>query len=230
MKTQNAKCWAVVPAAGIGKRMESDIPKQYLLIDNKPVLFHTLQRLFDTQLFEGIVLVLSAHDTQGERIAKQFPNTRLALGGELRFDSVYSGLQALNTFAHSDDFIFVHDAARPCVTSEDIIKLYRAIQHDPVGGILGYPVRDTLKQVRQHHIERTVDRALLWHALTPQAFRYNKLLQAMQICMPHKHTITDDASCMEQVGLHPQMIQGRSDNIKITYPQDLKFMEEPVCE
>lgn len=224
------KCWAIVPAAGVSSRMGNEIPKQYLRIDGKAVLHHVLEKLLATDLFEGIVLVLSSNDSQGERIAQHFPKIQFALGGVLRFDSVYSGLQVLNKKAFEDDFVFVHDAARPCVTSEDIQKLYNAIKDDPVGGILGYPVRDTLKTVRKNNIERTVDRSQLWHALTPQAFRYGKLVQAMQLGMQNKLGITDEASAIEQVGLHPQIVQGRSDNIKITYPEDLKFAEEALCE
>ncbi len=230
MTKQNPKNWAIVPAAGVGSRMQHEKPKQYLMLQDKPVLHHVLQKLSDTKLFDRIVLVLAANDEHGERIAKQFPNVQLALGGELRFDSVYSGMQLLSKYAQNDDFVFVHDAARPCVTCEDIIKLHRAIANDPVGGILAYPVRDTLKLVNQHKIERTVDRTQLWHALTPQAFRFGKLLQALQINMQTKRSITDEASCMEQVGLQPKIIQGRSDNIKITYPEDLKIAEEALCE
>jgi 2-C-methyl-D-erythritol 4-phosphate cytidylyltransferase len=229
MNKANIKYFAIVPAAGNGARMQHDTPKQYLMLDGKPVLQHTLEKLQSTGLFERIILVLSMNDDQGERIARKFDNVQLALGGEQRFDSVYSGMQVLSKYAESDDFVFVHDAARPCVAASDIIKLQQAIIDDPVGGTLGCPVRDTLKVVSQHKIERTLDRSKIWHALTPQAFRYAKLLQAMQIGVRNKNSLTDEASCMEQVGLSVKMVEGRSDNIKITYVEDLKVAEDILC-
>lgn len=230
MSRREVKYWAIVPAAGIGSRMQHDVPKQYMHLDGQPVLMHSLQRLTATNLFQRIILVLSNNDDEGERIARKFPSVQLAMGGELRFDSVYSGMQLLRKYAEDDDFVFVHDAARPCVKPQDILRLQQAVKDDPVGGILAYPVRDTLKYVSKQRIERTVDRTPLWHALTPQAFRFGKLLQAMQINTQNKQMITDEASCMEQVGLHPLVVQGSSDNIKITYPEDLQLVGDVLCE
>lgn len=231
------RAWAVIPAAGSSRRMHSAEPKQYALLNGQPVLWHVLNTLTQTQLFSGIVLVLAENDTQGQAIAAHFPNVTLAPGGRVRLASVLSGVQTLKAKSH--DWVFTHDAARPCVTVQDIMMLYEALQSDSVGGILGYPVRDTLKQVdAQHNIISTADRSTLWHALTPQAFRYASLLQALTHYLA-AHPPTDDSVGMEECGVmewaghQPKMVRGRSDNIKITYPEDLKYaaliLSEDVC-
>lgn len=231
------RAWAVIPAAGSSRRMHSAIPKQYALLNGKPVLWHVLNTLTQTTLFSGLVLVLSENDTQGQAIAAQFPNIIVAPGGRVRLASVLSGVQALK--ASPQDWVFTHDAARPCVTVQDIVMLRETLNTEPVGGILGYPVRDTLKQVHaQQNIVSTVDRSTLWHALTPQAFRYEPLLQALTQYLA-AHPPTDDSvgieecGVMEWAGYQPRMVRGRSDNIKITYPEDLKYasliLSEEVC-
>lgn len=231
------RAWAVIPAAGSSRRMQGSIPKQYALLNGQPVLWHVLNTLTQTQLFSGLVLVLSENDSQGRAIAAQFPNTIIAPGGRVRLASVLSGVSALK--ASPQDWIFTHDAARPCVTVQDISMLYEALHAEPVGGILGYPVRDTIKQVNeQQHILSTVDRSTLWHALTPQAFRHEPLLRALTQYLA-AHPPTDDSvgieecGVMEWAGYQPRMVRGRSDNIKITYPEDLKYaaliLSEDVC-
>jgi 2-C-methyl-D-erythritol 4-phosphate cytidylyltransferase len=231
------RAWAVIPAAGSSRRMQSETPKQYVLLNGKPLLWHVLQVLSHTQLFAGMVLVLADGDQQGRDIAAQFPNILIAPGGRVRLESVLSGVQALP--AGEQDWVFTHDAARPCVTAKDIITLHTAIQSESVGGILGYPVRDTLKQVVvSQDILSTVDRSTLWHAMTPQAFRYHLLVKELRRYLT-AHPPSDDSvgieecGVMEWAGHTPKMVRGRSDNIKVTYPEDLLYAElilsEGVC-
>lgn len=231
------RVWALIPAAGSSRRMQSDSPKQYALLNGKPVLWHVLNTLTQTGLFSGMVLILAAHDKQGAEIAAEFPNIIIAPGGRVRLESVLSGVQALQAQEH--DWVFTHDAARPCITITDIVTLYDAMRTDPVGGILGCPVRDTLKEVdAQHRIVKTVDRSVLWHAMTPQAFRYHLLRRELTAYLA-AHPPTDDSvgieecAVMELAGHQPVMVRGRMDNIKITYPEDLIqaqfILSEDVC-
>lgn len=224
-------CWAVIPAAGIGRRMNQTTPKQYEMLCGKPILQHTLEKLHATRLFKGMVLVLAEDDKLGRAIAQRFSNVTVVNGGTERTHSVINGLNALE--AQPLDWVFVHDAVRPCVTVEDILNLHETIQDDPVGGLLAYPAVDTLKQADGGRAEKTLDRSLVWHALTPQAFRYQHLKTALSSALADGLTVTDEASAMEQMGLQPKLVKGRRDNIKITVPSDLSLAEylltEHVC-
>lgn len=215
--------FAIVPSAGQGKRMGSDLPKQYLSLGEIPVLQHTLTRLDRTQLFDTIILAAQANDGRAQAIASLFPKVSLACGGTERILTVRNALLELQDKASPDDWVFVHDAARPCVRVEDIHRLYQAIKDDPVGGLLALPMRDTIKQAADHRSVKTVDRSDLWQALTPQAFRYGVLTKAIHHALEHKLPVTDEASAVEALGYQPILVEGSSDNLKITYAQDLSL-------
>jgi 2-C-methyl-D-erythritol 4-phosphate cytidylyltransferase len=220
--------WALIPAAGMGRRMGSDIPKQYLPLGGKTVLEHTLDALARHPAIDGLVLVLGADDS----CAATFPDQvrgkplLLAMGGAERSDSVMSGLERLAGQADDQDWVLVHDAARPCLRREDLDRLIETLRDHPVGGLLGVPVRDTMKRgdARQVVCE-TVDRDGLWHALTPQMFRLGPLREALCAARDQGLPVTDDASAMELAGQVPLLVEGHGDNLKITRPEDLALAE-----
>lgn len=216
------KCWAVVPAAGVGQRMQADRPKQYLQLTDCTVLEHTLLRLWGSGVFEKIVVSVSLEDAYWPTLAINQSDWLIrATGGKQRADSVLSGLQALDAIANPDDWVFVHDAARPCITSTDILRMLTVLENDPVGGILASPVHDTLKRATKTRIKETVDRSQIWRALTPQMFRLGILKQALASAFSNNISVTDEASAIEAMGLQPMLVEGRADNIKITQPEDL---------
>ncbi|MCH9698876.1 MAG: 2-C-methyl-D-erythritol 4-phosphate cytidylyltransferase [Gammaproteobacteria bacterium] len=231
----NTRCWAVVPAAGVGQRMKADRPKQYLHLLNTTVLEQALQRLWDSGLFEKIVVAISTDDGYWPDLEISRQDWLIqADGGQHRADSVLSGLQMLGSLAEADDWVFVHDAARPCIMAIDILNLSASIEEDSIGGILALPVHDTLKLANQNRIADTVDRSRVWRALTPQAFRYQQLKQALLDATEAGVTVTDEASAIEFAGFNPLLIEGRTDNIKITRPEDLElarfYLERQACE
>jgi len=214
--------WIIVPAAGIGTRMGARFPKQYLPLAGKTVIEHTLERLLEIPNIAGIYLVLSEQDTYWADLSlAQDARIHRVTGGAERCDSVLNALEHLQTTASSDDWVLVHDAARPCIQTISILHLIDQVKNHFVGGILGVPVSDTLKQVADSVIQSTADRRLLWQAQTPQMFRLGLLRNCLQRALAEGKTITDESSALECYGYQPLMIQGRSDNIKITRPEDL---------
>ena len=225
--TDSPKYWAVVPAAGVGSRMASDIPKQYLKLNNKAVIEHTLESLLSYAAISGVAVAISEADEywQDVNITSEKPVIK-AQGGEERCHSVLNALLELEQYAGPHDWALVHDAARPCLRHEDIEKLIAGVDGDMVGGILAVPVHDTMKRADENNvIEFTEQREGLWHALTPQMFHLKTLIDAIQRALECHTVITDEASAMEFVGLKPKLIEGRADNIKITRPEDLKLAE-----
>jgi 2-C-methyl-D-erythritol 4-phosphate cytidylyltransferase len=221
-----------VPAAGSGSRMGSRCPKQYLDLLDKPILQHTLERLCLSRI-AGIVVCLAEEDAYWENLTLPRPVIRVS-GGAERCHSVLNGLQVLQQRAQPDDWVLVHDAARPCVRQADIEKLMTQLAFHPVGGLLAVPVRDTMKRAalsasnsHQGEIEivETINREGLWHALTPQMFRLETLYNALQSVLSSGELVTDDAQAIERLGLRPVLIEGHADNIKITHPQDLNLAE-----
>lgn len=203
--------------------MQADRPKQYLLLDQQPVIFHTLQRLVSHPLIEGVVIALSANDPYWPTLdlPADWP-IHTTVGGDQRAESVSNALQFLKSLTDSDPWVLVHDAARPCIRHSDIDTLIHQLVEDPVGGILGVPLSETVKRVNDEQlIETTVDRAGLWRAATPQMFRLRALSQALQQASQANIQMTDEAGAMERLGLKPKMVAGHADNIKITLPQDL---------
>jgi len=222
--------WVIIPAAGSGQRMQADCPKQYLKIQNKTVLEHTLSVFEHPNTISGIVLSLAEEDPLWPSVKQGLANYALPLyesqGGEERCHSVFNAMTELQKYAQAQDWVLVHDAARPCVSWSDIQKLIDELKNDAVGGLLASPVKDTIKQSNlEGHVASTVDRSHLWRALTPQMFRFELLYTALQLALEKKLWVTDDAPAIEQLGHKPKLIEGSSDNIKITTPEDLVLAE-----
>lgn len=223
----STRFWAVVPAAGHGSRMGGPVPKQYLPLNGRPVIVHTVERLAAHPRIAGLVVALALEDPHWERLALR---AEVALekplwtapGGAERCHSVLNGLRVLAGHAAADDWVLVHDAARPCVRPEDLDRLMDALATHPCGGLLGLPVKDTMKRVdAAGAVRETVDRTDLWHALTPQMFRLAALRAALEDALAADVQVTDEASAMERIGCRPQMVAGHADNLKITRPEDL---------
>ena len=229
MATSNTqqKYWAVVPAAGIGSRMGAEKPKQYLTVLHKTIIEHTLERVLRHESIVGVAVAISASDIYWESIALNTKKTVVvAQGGQERCHSVINALNALNNIAAADDWVLVHDAARPCVRLHDIDKLIHELKDHPVGGILAVPAHDTLKRGgKAAEIIETVDRRDLWQAQTPQMFRLQALRKALQQAIKDGFLVTDEASAMEHLGLKPKLVEGHADNIKVTRPEDLPLAE-----
>lgn len=219
---QNPAYWIVVPAAGIGARMGASCPKQYLPLAGKTVIEHTLECLLSLPNIAGIYLLLGENDNYWDDLplASCERITRIA-GGTERCDSVLNALNFLHSQADPNDWVLVHDAARPCVHVQTIMHLIDTVQNHPVGGILGVPVSDTLKLVNDSLIHSTADRRQFWQAQTPQMFRLGMLRECLLRGLAEGKLITDESSALELFGFQPVMVQGRSDNIKITRPEDL---------
>jgi 2-C-methyl-D-erythritol 4-phosphate cytidylyltransferase len=226
------RLWCLLPAAGIGQRMGANCPKQYLPLAGKTLLEVTLGKLHQAFPLATVVMPLHPDDHWWQhvfqRIQQNHPNLQLLTtpGGAERADSVLCGLQALDQQAAAKDWVLVHDIARPCVTQSDLIKLWDSLKNHAVGGLLAAPVADTMKRSNtQGQVETTVERNQLWHALTPQLFRFALLKNALQTALDQGIKITDEASALEAAGYLPQLVSGRRDNIKVTHPEDLPLAE-----
>jgi len=215
--------WAIVPAAGIGARMLADRPKQYLVLEGKTVLEHTLHRLASHPRITGLIVAIAEHDPYLPALSLPINcPVHLVSGGAERADSVFNALQHLSSLCNDDPWVLVHDAARPCLRHQDIDQMLLKLISHKVGGILGIPVNDTVKRVNaRDEITDTVCRQGLWRASTPQMFHLQALKSALTIAKEQQVIVTDEASAMELAGLKPVMVEGHSDNIKITLPQDL---------
>ncbi|MDO9103940.1 MAG: 2-C-methyl-D-erythritol 4-phosphate cytidylyltransferase [Methylovulum sp.] len=223
--TQAITYWAVVPAAGVGKRMNADRPKQYLELDGKTVIEHSLSRLLQADVFAAISVAISMEDPYWPELGISTHSKIItAAGGKERADSVLSALTAIAAQAADDDWVLVHDAARPCITAADIHRLINELKQDEVGGILALPSHDTLKKTQGQDILGTLDRSHIWRALTPQMFRYGRLKAALSAAAGNP-AVTDEASALELQGWQPKIVEGRPDNIKITRPEDLALAQ-----
>ncbi len=219
--TSGPRLWAVIPAAGKGQRFGGDKPKQYYSLLAQTVLEHSLQRLLDIPAIEQVMVAVAADDYQWQSLPL-FADPRVATvaGGAERSDSVLAALRRLRGVAAADDWVLVHDAARPCVPPEDIARLIADLQEHPVGGLLAAPMSDTVKRAAGTAVAEaveTVDRSQLWRALTPQMFRYGLLFKSLS----EAAAVTDEASAVEQAGLRPLLVKGSASNIKITQREDL---------
>lgn len=220
--------WGMVPAAGVGKRFGSALPKQYLELNGKTVAENALERLLAVPELTQVVVALSREDSHFKQL-KIANDSRIktVMGGDERCHSVLNGLRYLSNIGDPLDWVLVHDVARPCVRESDVRKLIEQVnQFDVVGGILAAPVRDTMKRGnRINQIEATVDRNQLWHALTPQLFRLGSLQEAIESALQENILVTDESAAMERLGHQPLLVEGHYDNIKITHPQDLALAE-----
>ncbi len=221
----NTNYFAVVPAAGVGKRMQADKPKQYLPLMGKTVIEQTLSRLLKADVFTAIAVAVSEGDPYWQTLEiAENPKVIRAKGGKERADSVLSALSALENQANDNDWVLVHDAARPCVTSKEIHFLIESLKNEPYGGILALSSHDTLKQVKGDTIQSTIDRNTIWRALTPQMFRYGVLKKALETTEGNP-IITDEASAVELTGGLVKIVEGATENIKITRPEDLALAQ-----
>jgi 2-C-methyl-D-erythritol 4-phosphate cytidylyltransferase len=221
-----APLWCVLPAAGRGTRMGADYPKQYLPLAGRPLIAHTLDRLAAHPRIAGLLVVLGAQDERWPGIATLHGKpVRTAIGGAERSDSVLAGLEALPPEVGDADFVLVHDAARPCVRANDITNLIeRASQAD--GGLLGAPLRDTLKRAGAGDRSlATEPRDQRWRAFTPQMFRRGELVAALRAVSREGRAVSDEAMAMELAGFQPLLVEGAEDNIKVTTAADLALAE-----
>jgi 2-C-methyl-D-erythritol 4-phosphate cytidylyltransferase len=222
-----ARYFAVIPAAGEGSRMGGDLPKQYLELAGRPLLYHAVRRLAGDPRIEQVFVVLAPGDQHYTRIdwgAFAGKIEPLYCGGETRAASVFNGLLAANDAIAASDWVLVHDAARPCLGRSDLDRLIGELGEDATGGLLALPVADTLKRAnREARVMQTESRENLWQAQTPQMFRYRLLVEALRASDPA--AITDEASAVEKFGLRPKLVMGDARNLKVTYPQDLELAE-----
>ena len=226
--SNNNRLWVVIPAAGIGKRMGVDIPKQYITVCDKAIIEHTVEKFTSRNDLQGILVALSNSDQHWSTLELSKNNKITTVtGGEERYKSVYNALCSLKNKAGDDDWILVHDAVRPCITTSEIDQFIADLDHlNGIGGILALPCFETMKKANTNHeIEETIDRKFIWHAQTPQMFRYKKLFMAIEKIMNENIFITDEAMAMELAGYKPMLIQGTHSNIKITDQNDLKYLE-----
>ena len=225
-QTKQAIFWAVMPAAGSGQRMQRALPKQYIEINGSTILEHSAGVLLDNDNINQLVVCTAADDSlwQNSPLSnhQRVSNT---LGGDSRAQSVLNGLNAL-TEADTNDWVLVHDAARPCLSAELLNKLITDLQNDDVGGILAMPAKDTLKIAQSessatYSIVETTDRAIIWQAQTPQMFRFGLLKDSLQRALESNVAITDEASALERAGYHPKLVASDARNLKVTTPEDV---------
>ena len=222
-----SRFWVVVPAAGSARRMGATVPKQYLALAGRTVIEWSLAPFLAHARTTAVVVVLAEQD-------RRWPQTSVAgaakiattVGGAERMDSVLAGLRALQDRAAPDDWVLVHDAARPCLSATDLDRLLNEVDDDAVGGLLAVPVVDTLKRADDGgRVSQTVPREKLWRALTPQMFRHAVLRRAIENAQARGVAVTDEAQAVEALGLQPRLVAGDADNIKITLPEDLPRAE-----
>jgi 2-C-methyl-D-erythritol 4-phosphate cytidylyltransferase len=214
--------WAIVPAAGVGSRFSGSTQKQYTKINGKTILEHSVHSLLQTNLIQKVYIAIASDDTA----AAQLPSLtdkriEFIIGGKSRAHSVLNALIHLQRFCSPDDWVIIHDAARPCLTLFDLDRLLQALVDTESAVILATPATDTLKHVSNNRVETTVDRRLIWQALTPQAFRISLIFSALQTALQQGLNITDESSALEMSGLKPLVLNGLRSNIKVTYPEDL---------
>lgn len=227
----------VLPAAGSGRRTGLSLPKQFVPLAGKPILQHTLERFAALPEIAAIVLAVDEQDVHTRDFLAALPaalrkRVVTVRGGTERMYSVLNALEYLAAQAADDDWVLVHDAVRPCLRRSDIHKLFSALEGSP-GGLLALPVRDTLKRAdAQGQVLATLDRSQLWQAATPQMFRHGLLLRALREAAAAGIVVTDEAGAVERLGVPVQLVQGQADNIKVTWPEDLRLAEAllPVTE
>ena len=218
------RLFALIPAAGGGSRFGAATPKQYAILAGAPVLAHTIARLCQGLALDELFVALAAEDREFDRMGPPAAGvTTLRCGGETRAATVANALASMGDRCADDDWLLVHDAARPCVPRDALTRLVEHLRNDPVGGLLATPVADTLKRSDRDadapRVLVTEPRAHLWQAQTPQMFRFGMLCRAY--AAPAALACTDEAQAVEALGLQPRLILGSPENLKITYPADL---------
>jgi 2-C-methyl-D-erythritol 4-phosphate cytidylyltransferase len=218
--------WAVIPAAGTGARMRAGKPKQYLKLRGRCVLEHSANTLMDAPWIEGVVIVLAPGDDDFARLALgRHWKIHTAAGGAKRAESVLAGLRKVAELSKTAaPYVLIHDAARPCLARSDVERL-RDEASTEQGGLLAVPMVDTIKRAEGTHAASTVNRRELWRAQTPQMFRLDLLLAALEDCAARGVEVTDEAAAMESAGRRPRLVQGSESNLKVTVPDDLALAE-----
>ena len=219
--------FGLIPAAGSGSRMVTEVPKQYLALAGVPMLLHAVRALCEHPQITQVFVVLAQQDEHFSRYdwtPFEAKLRRLDCGGETRAASVLNGLHAISASVHAEDWILVHDAARPCLAQAHLDALIAELSADAVGGLLAVPVADTLKRAdADGRVITTEPRENLWQAQTPQMFRHGLLLRALEAL--GTDTPTDEARAIEHLGLQPKLVACDASNLKVTYAQDLKLAE-----
>ncbi len=215
--------WAIIPAAGIGSRMGSDIPKQYLEIGSKTILEHSASNFLKHPQIHKVIIVLHPDDDRWHKLAiAKDPKIVTVTGGEERADSVLAGLEYIQQNGGADDWVMVHDAARPCLYTLHIDNLLHARKTSPDGVILAVPSYDTVKFVdKTQTIDRTIKREAIWLAQTPQFFPCKNLQSCIKHALADSFEVTDESSAMESKGYRPALVTGSRRNIKVTEQEDL---------
>lgn len=214
----------IIPAAGSGRRFAGAMPKQYAALGSSTVIEHALAPFEADVDCASITVAIAADDARWAALAARHPRVTTVTGGEQRAHSVRNALRSLATHVRSDDWVFVHDAARPCFTPADLGELKDSLAGHPVGGLLALPLADTVKRddrAEPPGVEATLDRSGLWRAATPQVFRFGVLLPALDSALEAQRQPTDESQAVEWAGHKPRLVAGRADNIKVTTQDDL---------
>ncbi len=221
------RLFALIPASGTGTRIGDSTPKQYLPVADRPLLFYPVLIMAESHRIESVFVVLSPTDVHFDQHDWSRFGARLSalrVGGSTRAETVLNGLRAIESRVGPDDWILVHDAARPCLTRKLLDRLIDGVGNDDVGGLLALQVADTIKAAADgRRVATTVDRSALWQAQTPQMFRYKLLRAALE--QANLGMVTDEASAMEQMGHEPYLVESDVTNLKVTYPSDLQLAD-----
>jgi len=226
----SSKFWVIIPAAGIGSRMQSSLPKQYLKISGQSILEHTVHCFLSHPRFDSVAIGIAKGDPYFKSLALAVDQSvEVFEGGAERVHSVMNGLAFLAGRAKADDWVWVHDAARPCLSHEDIDALIASLPETQDGSLLAAPIYDTIKKANgQSRVEKTVDRLGLWRAMTPQVFSYSQLYNALDACIKNNELVTDESSAIEICGGQPLLVMGSEKNIKVTRPNDIELAQQYI--
>ncbi len=226
--------WLIIPATGTGLRFGDSTPKQYLSVHGKTILEHTLALFLDRSEISKIVVSLSSQDNWFNALSiANHPRIHTVIGGKTRQGSVWNALSWLKDYAKENDWVLIHDAVRPCLHEDDLLVLCEKLKDDSIGGILATKVTDTLKKAEDNTILHTLERENIYRALTPQMFRFNKILEAHILCQQKGIALTDDASAIEAAGFRSKLVVANHPNPKLTYESDLveiSFLLEAMRE
>lgn len=228
--TSPPRRFALIPAAGVGARMGTRLPKQYMMLAGKPMLQYALDIFAASAAIAHTFVVVSPDDGYIDDVLAALPHlhgkvTVLRHGGASRQQSVLNGLHTIRAQLGDHDWVLVHDAARPLLDNIMLEQLISAVDGDKVGGLLALPIVDTLKRSHTGRVQNTVSRDELWAAQTPQMFRYGLLTHALERAMIRSEAVTDDASAIEMLGMQPKLVAGNPRNFKVTLEHDIALAE-----
>lgn len=217
--------FVLIPAAGIGTRLGSELPKQYLKLNGSAMINHTIGAFLDTQRITKVYVLISPTDSywQTEGLEETERLEVIRCGGETRAETVHNGLTAISNKVLNDDWILVHDAARPCISPYLVNKLIDDLKDDEVGGLLAMPIADTVKKESNARVDVTIPRERLWVAQTPQMFRYRLLKDALE--RVGTNISTDEAQAIEALEKSPKLVVGHASNFKVTFADDVSLAE-----